>query len=77
MIPQEIRQAHVMAAVREIDGRGVPPTRRPTKFTLVIDGQAYPPKYVLSLAARHATGKELRSDDFTGGNETNRFLRSL
>ena len=77
MIPQEIRRAHVMAAVREIDGRGVPPARKPTKFTLVIDGQAYPPKYVLSLAARHATGKELRPDDFTGGNETNLFLRNL
>jgi hypothetical protein len=40
-------------------------------------GRRYPPKYVVSLAARHATGQALPSNQFSGGSETNEFLRNL
>src|SRR5439155_26097265 len=36
-----------------------------------------PPKYLVSLANRHANGAELSSSVFNGGAETNDFLQSL
>ena len=41
------------------------------------DDEVYPPKYVISLACRIATGQALRSGVFGGGNETNAFLTGL
>jgi hypothetical protein len=43
----------------------------------VYQGRCFPPKYVVSLAARHATGQALPSNEFNGGTETNTFLRNL
>jgi hypothetical protein len=77
MIPSEITAEHVHAAIAEIDRTGVPEWRQSTRYLLVYQGRCYPPKYVVSLAARHATGRALRSNEFNGGSETNTFLRSL
>jgi hypothetical protein len=44
---------------------------------LLANGRKYPPKYVLALAAKHATGNELPSDEFSGGEQTNSILRTL
>ena len=76
-IPSSLTRAHVEAAIARIDREGVPPRRESTKFQLVIDGRRYPPKYVISLAASHATGHELRPQEFSGGDETNSVLQSL
>jgi hypothetical protein len=59
MIPNNIKSEHILAALAEIDRNGIPPGRQATKFVLVCEGRKYPPKYVLSLAARHATGTQL------------------
>jgi hypothetical protein len=72
-----LTRAHIEAALARIDREGVPPRRDSTKFQLVLDGKRYPPKYVLSLAAAEATGRELRPNEFSGGDETNGALQSL
>ena len=76
-IPREIKAEHVHAAIAEIERNGVPPSRQSTRYHLMYHGRRYPPKYVVSLAARHATGQALPSNQFSGGSETNEFLRDL
>ena len=63
----------VDATPRQIHDR-YPPKREATGFDLLFDGQIYPPKYVVALANKLATGKLLRK--FSGGAETNEFLQS-
>jgi hypothetical protein len=72
-----LTRSHVEAAIARIDREGVPARRGSTKFHLVVDGRRYPPKYVLSLASYEATRRELRPQEFSGGDETNSLLQSL
>lgn len=74
MIPATITREHILQALRDIDGHGVPPGRGATKYALEHDGRLYPPKLVVSIAARHALGSELDPAIFSGGQETNHFL---
>lgn len=76
-IPPSLTRAHVTAALARIDREGIPPRRESTKFQLVVDGRRYPPKYVISLAVAAATGRELRPQEFSGGEETNGALQRL
>ncbi|NCC99693.1 MAG: hypothetical protein EOL95_08365 [Bacteroidia bacterium] len=39
--------------------------------------KSYPPKYVLSIATKIATGREIEPSQFNGGDETNNFLTTL
>jgi len=75
MIPNNIKSEHILAALAEIDRNGIPPGRQATKFVIVHEGRKYPPKYALSLAAKHATGTQLKPDSFGGGKQANSFLR--
>ena len=77
MVKKEVIKQHILQALNEIDRIGVPKRRQATKFNLYHDGKSYPPKYVLSLATKYATGQELEASDFSGGDETNNFLSSL
>ena len=63
----EMSKADVDAAVKEINLDGVPKRRRSTKFCLQVGARHYPPKYVLALAVRNATGKTLLPADHSGG----------
>lgn len=74
VIPSTITREHVLQALRDIDEHGVPPARGATKCALEHDGRLYPPKLVVSIAARHALGSELDPATFSGGQETNQFL---
>lgn len=76
MIPREISAEHVKAAIAEIDKDGVPYDRESTKYDLIYKGNSYPPKYVVSVAAKYAVGYEWPSGKFNGGKETNAFLQS-
>lgn len=73
----KLTRSHVEKALAEIDRSGIPPGRRSTKFVLVVNGKNYPPKYVVSLAAMHATGRALDPSEFSGGAETNNTLSAL
>ena len=77
MIPKNITKEHILEAINEIKKNGVPEGRSGKKFRLEYDGQCFPPKYTISLANEYANGKRLDSSEFSGGNESNRFLRSL
>lgn len=72
-----LTRAHVDAALKRIDREGVPPRRQSTRYQLVVGAKRYPPKYVVSLAAAQATGRELDPQAFSGGDETNSILLAL
>ncbi len=71
-----ITREHILEAIKEMDSRGVPEGRSSRKFLLEFDGKEYPPKYVISLANKYANGHELDPSEFSGGNESNEFLKS-
>ncbi len=77
MIPRSIMKEHVILAIDELRKNGIPDDRQSTKYDLVLKNEKYPPKLVISLAAKFAIGRELDSNIFSGGNETNDFLMSL
>lgn len=77
MIPKNIKKSHILKAIRKVDKSGVPPNRTLRKFSLRYRGKDYPPKYIISLASRHTNGVELSPSEFSGGQESNNFLKSL
>jgi hypothetical protein len=68
-----IHKEHILSAIQEIDKHGVPKERHSTSYDLIYNSKSYPPKYILSLAARYATGRELNPKDFVGGANTPAF----
>lgn len=77
MLDKRVDRQNVLDALTFIDKNGVPKRRKSTKFILHQYNKIYPPKYVLSIATKIATGKELEAKEFNGGYETNLFLMSL
>lgn len=77
MIPQNISREHIVKAIEEVKQSGVPVQRESVRFFIVYDGFRFPPKYVISLANKYANGEELDSSTFSGGDETNNFLKKL
>ena len=75
MIPARITRSHIEEAIRRIDRDGVPSRRRSRDYCLDTNGGHLPPKYTIALAHQVATGEFLHSDQFSGGDETNDFLR--
>ena len=75
MIPKNIKSAHIKRAILKIRQEGVPLKRRSRKFDLVFDDEHYPPKYVISVANKFANGHELDAKKFSGGQETNSFMK--
>jgi hypothetical protein len=55
-IPDIIKRDHVLKAIAKIDRDGVPKPRESYKYFLRYNGRDYPPKYVISLAYKYATG---------------------
>ena len=77
MIPQEIRPEHIVEAIEKIRMEEIPPRRRSRKYYLKYEDGRYPPKFVVSVACKFATGRELSHKMFNGGFETNSFLEGL
>ena len=75
MIPECITRAHMAEAIQRLIRDGVPPHRRGRGYCLVADGHHLPPKYTISLAHQVAVGAWLPPDQFSGGQESNGFLR--
>lgn len=75
MIPRRIARAHIEEAIRIIIRDGVPRRRRSRGYCLATKGEHLPPKYTISLAHQVATGEMLRAGRFSGGSESNEFLR--
>ncbi len=77
MIPRNIKREHILRSLEYMKNHGIPKGRKSKKFLLEHEGQHFPPKYTISLANKYANGKELESEHFSGGKESNDFLRSL
>lgn len=76
-IPKNINREHVFKAIQRIDREGVLERRESTRFNLFFKGKYYPPKYIISLANIYSNGEEYSPSMFSGGDETNRFLKGL
>ncbi|MBU6994425.1 HNH endonuclease [Ferrovum myxofaciens] len=74
MIPKGLHHEHFKQAATEIDRNGVPAERRSVYYDLVIEGKRYPPKYIVSLAAKFATGEEHLPADFNAVEAKKFFL---
>ena len=77
MIPAGITKTHIEEAIRSIIHDGIPPRRRGRGYCLATNGEHLPPKYTIALAHQVAKGELLRPDRFSGGPESNEFLRRL
>ena len=75
MIPACITKVDIAQAMRRIKRNGVPLGRQGRNYCLVANGGHLPPKYTISLAHEIATGEALNSNRFSGGAESNNFLR--
>ena len=75
MIPTLIAKTHIAEAIRRVICDGVPPRRRSRTYCLAAENGHLPPKYVISLAHQIATGEWLPAGRFSGGRESNEFLR--
>ena len=82
-IPRSISYDHVLQAMELLgDDPGKWPKNRLSRhFDVVHPDPAkrwrMPPKLVMSVASKIATGSELKSDQFSGGPEVNNRLRDL
>jgi|SRR6188472_2155711 len=76
MIPDSIKREHILKAIDEVKGSEIPAERDSDKYDFEYDNRLYPPKYIVSLANKYANGKELDHVIFSGGDETNNFLKS-
>ena len=77
MVNRQVNKQDILEALTFIDKNGVPSNRRVTNYNLYHNDKSYPPKYVLSIATKIATGRELEPSQFSGGDETNSFLTTL
>lgn len=74
MIPKGLSSKHFKHAAAAIDREGVPAERNSRYYDLVIEGKRYPPKYIVSLATKFATGEEYPASDFNAVEAKNYFL---
>ena len=74
MIPKGLDNKHFKQAAAAIDREGVPAERNSVHYDLVIEGKRYPPKYIVSLATKFATGEEYPASDFNAVEAKNYFL---
>ena len=75
MIPTFITKTHIADAIGRILRDGVPRQRRGRSYCLVTEAGHLPPKYTIAVAHQIATDELLHSDEFSGGRESNDFLR--
>ncbi|KVG26711.1 GTPase [Burkholderia ubonensis] len=76
---ESVTAEHIRLALQEIDQQGVPKDAESTGYDLLYNSKRYPPKLVLSLAVKHATGEPLDRAAFSGGEASSAFrlLRRL
>jgi 5-methylcytosine-specific restriction protein B len=63
----QITKEHILQAIQEIDKEGSRPGRHSSTYDLSYNDKLYPPKLVISIANRFATGIELKPEEFQGG----------
>ena len=74
MIPNNLTDKHYKSAAKQIDQKGVPNERKSVHYDLVLGGKRYPPKYIISLATKFASGSEHPANDFNAVEAKNYFI---
>jgi hypothetical protein len=76
---ERITRTHIERAIRQInEQKSVPERRNSRKYSLHHKGRDYPPKYLIMLAGKYATGMTLTPDNHSGGKQdSNRVLLNL
>ena len=74
-IPRNIKKEHIISALSRIDEEGYPVAHEPIRYYLVYEGRKYPPVWVIRTANMFANGKPLDTALFSGGRQSNNFLR--
>lgn len=73
-----VKRQHVEEALNYIDEHRVPRGRNSKIYSFRHDGHLYPPKYLIAVAFKLATGRELSPEDHSGGEgDSNKKLRQL
>jgi 5-methylcytosine-specific restriction protein B len=70
---KDVRSEHVLQALQQIDKDSFPTDARSSTYDLIYNSNRYPPKYVLSLAVKFATGEEFPRSFFSGGEDSRAF----
>lgn len=71
---EKISKQNIISAIAEIKSNPeLRKGRASSTYDLIYEGMEYPPKLVISIANRFATGEELSSNDFEGGIGTPAF----
>ena len=73
MIPKGLTAAHFEKAAKEIDRNGIPSERASVHYDLVLNGKKYPPKYMISIAAKYLNGDEWPPGNFNAVEAKNYF----
>lgn len=79
-LTEGLTSTHVLSAIRDIDRGAVHPFGPSTRYELLYDGKRYPPKAVVGLAFKHASGRAIGPEDFSAGEapgQANYILRRL
>lgn len=74
MIPPNLTDKHFHLAAAQIVRERVPVERKSVHYDLVRNDKRYPPKYIISLAQKIATGKEFPATGFNAVEAKNYFL---
>jgi len=70
----KISKKDIISAINEIDSnRELRKGRASSTYDLIYKNVEYPPKLVISIANKFATGEELNPKDFDGGIDTPAF----
>jgi len=64
MIPKGLTDDHFAKAAAQVDRHGAPADRHSVHYDLIIGDKKYPPKYIVSLAAKFASGREHPANEF-------------
>ncbi len=75
MIPEKLTHKHFNQAANQIDDKSVPNSRKSVHYDLLLNGNKYPPKYIISLAVKFATGTEYSSTKFNAVESKNYFIK--
>ena len=75
MIPNSITPQDIIWAAQEIDRTGIPVRRKSYRYDLELDGKRYPPKLVISIAAKRSLRKELSPKRFNAIEAKNFCIR--
>ena len=74
MIPRWIKRNHILLIIKELSTQ---PPLKINKYYVEYEGKKFPPKFLISQAHQYVDGNIHSTKLFSGGNETNEYLRRL